>query len=204
MKIKKYLLFMSFACMLINAGYAQRFKGGLHIGLLATQVDRDERSGYNKPGLFLGVFSNIPFRDGKIKLQMEIDYAQKGSRSPSTDPTRYKIALHQIEIPVVFGWKVWKEFSLEGGLSLNIIAGANEYYDGKKLPRNTGGCKFNFIETGVIAGVSYTFKEHYALFFRFNYSLFPTLGTNVILRDGRRLDGHMFNNALLFGFSYQF
>ena len=188
----------------MHSGYAQRFKGGLHIGLLATQVDGDDFSGYKKPGLFFGGFSNIPFYDGKMKLQLEIDYAQKGSRSPSANAFRYKIVLHQVEVPVVFGWKFWKEFSLEAGISVNIIAGANEYFNNEIIPRNEGGCKFKFIETGAIAGVNYTFSEHYALFFRFNYSLFPPLGTNVVQRVGNDYRRYIFNNAMLFGFGYQF
>ena len=79
MKNKKWIGIIA-ACILINMGHAQQFKGGFYIGFLATQVDGDDFSGYKKPGLFFGMFANIPFKNGKIKLQMEIDYAQKGSR----------------------------------------------------------------------------------------------------------------------------
>jgi len=200
---KKYLFFMVFACMLINANYAQRFKGGFHIGLLATQVDGDEFGGYKKPGLFIGTFANIPFEGRKIKLQLEIDYAQKGSKSPAISAYRYKIALHQIEIPVIFGWNFWKELSLEVGASANIIASSKEYFDNVAVPSDAGGSKFYFFELGGIGGLSYMFKEHYALFFRFNYSLSP-IGRSVIQRDGKKLEKYMRNNAMLFGFSYQF
>jgi len=202
-KVCNYLFFIIIAGMLLNAGYAQTFKGGFHIGLLATQVDGDDRSGYKKPGLFLGAFANVPFKE-MFKFQLEIDYAQKGSRSPATDLTRYRIVLHQIEVPVLFGCKLWKEFSGEVGLSLNIIASAKEYYNNLVvLPEDGGGCKFNLFECGGIAGLSYMFKEHYSLFFRFNYSISP-LGTNVVLRGQDRLRKYTWNNALLFGFSYQF
>jgi hypothetical protein len=201
--VKRKLFFTVFICLLIHTGYSQRFKGGFHIGLLATQVDRDEHDGYKKPGLFLGVFSNIPFREGKIKLQMELDYAQKGSRSPATHPVLYRITLHQIEIPLLFGWNFWKEFTLELGLSPNIIASAKEYQNNVLVAPNSGGSKFYLFELGGIAGAGYLFKEHYNLFFRFNYSISP-VGRSVILREGNKLEGWMYNNALLFGFGYQF
>jgi hypothetical protein len=202
---RQSLFFIILACLLINASYAQVFKGGFHIGLLATQVDGDNFGGYKKPGLFLGAFANIPFPEKRIKLQMEIDYAQKGSRSPSSNAFRYRIVLHQIEIPLVFGWNFWKELSLELGVSPNIIASAKEYYDNVAvMPDENGGCKFNFFEMGGIAGLSYMFKEHYALFFRFNYSLFPPLGRNAVERDGQKFEKYIFNNAILFGFCYQF
>ena len=199
MKNKKWIGILA-ACILMNVGYAQRFKGGMHIGLLATQVDGDDFSGYKKPGLFLGAFANIPFEAKKIKLQLEIDYAQKGSKSPGTSAYPYKIALHQIEVPVIFGWNFWKELSVEVGLSPNIVAGAKEYVNNELV---SNGSKFYLFELGGIAGLSYMFKEHYALFFRFNYSISP-LGRSVILRDGDKLEKYMFNNGLLFGFCYQF
>jgi hypothetical protein len=200
----KKIFFIIIVCTLINTGYAQTFKGGFHIGLLATQVDGDDFSGYKKPGLFLGAFANIPFKE-MFKFQLEIDYAQKGSRAPASNPYRYRIVLHQIEVPLLFGCKLWKEFTGEVGVSLNIIASAKEYYDNiLVLPEDGSGCKFNFIETGGILGLSYIFKEHYALFFRFNYSLYPTLGTNVGPRGVHKLQKYTWNNAMLFGFSYQF
>ena len=203
MKKKKYLFFILLVCAVLNDLHAQRFKGGMHIGLLATQVDGDDFGGYKKPGLFAGAFVNVPFEQKQIKLQLEIDYAQKGSRSPSTTAFRYRIVLHQIEIPVVFGWNFWKNFSLDLGLSPNIIASAKEYYNDELIRLDAGGSKFYSFEFGGIGGVNYMFKDHYALFFRFNYSISP-LGRSVITRSRRKIERGMFNNAMLFGFSYQF
>ena len=198
----KTLIFIILAFTLINAGYAQRFKGGAHIGLLATQVDGDRWGGYKKPGLFLGVFANIPFSEKKMKLQLEIDYAQKGSKNPASEPFRYKIALHQIEVPVVFGWNFWRKLSLEAGLSFNIIASAKEFEGGELVPDNAGGSKFYPFELGVIGGLSYSIKEHFTLFFRMNYSISP-IGRSVV-NSGVKLEHYMYNNAMLFGLSYQF
>jgi hypothetical protein len=189
--------------MFMHTGYAQKIKGGFHIGLLATQVDGDDFGGYKKPGLFVGAFANVPFKE-MFKFQMEIDYAQKGSRSPASSSYRYRIVLHQIEIPILIGCKLWKEFSGEIGVSLNIVASAKEYYDNiVVLPEDGSACKFNLFECGGIAGLSYMFKEHYSLFFRFNYSISP-LGTNVVLRGHNKLQKYTWTNAMLFGFSYQF
>ncbi len=202
MEIKKGICVI-IICILINAGYAQRFKGGAQIGLLATQVDGDEFGGYKKPGLFLGAFANVPFLEGKIKLQLEIDYAQKGSRSPSSSSYRYRIVLHQIEVPVLFGWNFWKGFILELGPSFNVIASAKEYYDNELVPPDAGGSKFYLFEVGGIAGINYLFKEHYGVSFRMNYSLSP-IGKSAIQRSGRTLERYMWTNAMLFSFYYQF
>ena len=185
------------------SGNAQRFKGGAHVGLLATQVDGDDWGGYKKPGLFVGVFGNLPFEEKRIKLQLEINYAQKGSRSPASASVRYRIALHQVEVPVLFGWNFWKGLSLEVGASLNVLASAKEYVDNVLVPSNANGNKFYLFEAGGIAGIDYLFKEHFGVSFRMNYSLSP-IGKGVIARKGDKLQQYMWNNALLFRFYYQF
>jgi hypothetical protein len=202
MEKTKWICFLVVLFM-INTGYAQRFKAGAHTGLFATQVDGDNMSGYKKPGLFLGVFGNLPFPEKKIKLQMEINYAQKGSKSIASAPFRYRISLHQIEVPALFGWNFWKEFSLEAGLSVNVIASAKEYVDNELVPPNSGGSSFNLFEIGGIAGLSYIFKEHFGLSFRMGYSLSP-IGRSAIGRDGDKLEKYMMNNTMLFRFYYQF
>ena len=184
-------------------GNAQRFKGGVHIGLLATQVDGDNWSGYKKPGLFVGVFGNLPFEEKQIKLQLEINYAQKGSRNPSWASFRYRIATHQIEMPVLFGWNFWKGMSLEVGPSFNILASAKEYLDNVAVLPDANGSKFNFFELGGVAGIDYLIKEHFGLSFRMNYSLSP-IGRSVNLRSGSKLERYMWSNAMLFRFYYQF
>ncbi|MDR2411030.1 MAG: PorT family protein [Bacteroidales bacterium] len=189
--------------LMVNAGYAQRFKAGVHTGLLATQVDGDDLGGYKKPGVFLGVFGNLPFPDKKIKLQMEINYAQKGSKTTSKDSYRYRIALHQVELPFLFGWDFWKEFSLEAGLSANVIASAKEYVDNELVLPNSGGSKFNLFEIGGIAGLNYVLKNHWGLSFRMGYSLSP-IGRDAVGRDGRKLERYMWNNTMLFRLYYQF
>jgi hypothetical protein len=187
----------------MSYGYAQRFKAGVHIGLMATQVDGDEMSGYKKPGIFLGVFGNLPFPDKKIRLQMEINYAQKGSKSPAANSYRYRIALHQVELPILFGWDFWKELSLEVGPSINVIASAKEYVDEVWVEPNSGGSKFNLFEVGGIVGLNYVFAGHFGLSFRMGYSLSP-VGRSVIERDGRKLEHSMRNNTMLFRFYYRF
>ncbi|MDR0367552.1 MAG: PorT family protein [Bacteroidales bacterium] len=185
------------------AAKAQRFKGGTHIALLATQVDGDEWGGYRKPGVLVGVFGNLPFEKKKTKLQMEINYAQKGSRNPSGESFRYRIALHQVEVPFLFGWNFMKGFSLEAGASFNVLASAKEFFNNEVVPPDAGGSRFYLFELGGIAGVDYLIKEHFGVSFRLNYSLSP-IGEGAIQRNGRKLSRYLWNNAMLFRFYYQF
>jgi hypothetical protein len=210
MKKRKQLYCMLLCLFALTQVHAQRFKGGAHIGLLATQVDGDNHGGYKKPGLFLGVFANLPFPEKRLQLQLELNYAQKGSRVPSnvsedgsSVSNSYKIALHQIELPLVLGWNFWKKFSLEAGASCNILASAKESVMNIGVASDEGGSRFYLFELGGIAGINYCFKEHFGLSFRMNYSLSP-IGRSVELKQGRKLEKYMWNNALLFRFYYQF
>ena len=199
----KAIFSVSIVLLICLSASAQRFKGGAHIGLLATQVDGDDWGGYKKPGLFVGVFGNLPFEEKRIKLQLEINYAQKGSRNPSSASFRYRIALHQVEVPLLFGWNFWKGLSLEVGPSFNLLASAKEFYDNEAVPPDAGGSKFYFFELGGIAGIDYLIKEHFGISFRMNYSLSP-IGDGAVLRQGRKLGKYLWNNAMLFRFYYQF
>lgn len=203
MKSIKIIFCITLLFLLCLSAQAQRFKGGAHIGLLATQVDGDEWGGYKKPGLFIGVFGNLPFEAKRTKLQLEINYAQKGSRNPSRASFRYKIVSHQVEVPVLFGWNFWEGLSLEVGASLNVLASAKEFLDNIAIDPDAGGAKFYLFEAGGIAGLEYLVKEHFGISFRMNYSLSP-IGENAVSRNGRKLGKYMFNNAMLFRFYYQF
>ena len=163
--------------LLVNtslAGFSQKFKGGIHVGLLVTQVDGDEHSGYKKAGLFVGGFVNYPFEKVPLVLQLELNYAQKGSKN---NAIQYKISTHQIEMPLLLMWNCWKGLHIDLG--------------------------FYFCDLGGIAGLHYAIKEKFIVGGRFNYSLSP-IGVNAIVRNAKKVQTYMWSNALLFYVAYQF
>lgn len=201
MILRKGCFILCCFCCLLSL-QAQKFKGGLHAGLLATQVDGDDRGNYNKPGLFVGAFTAIPFHHERMSIQLEIDYAQKGSkaRGKISDGSfnKSRLALHQIEVPVLYNWKFIRNFSLTGGLSFNMIVKYKEYdLTGEPYPEDVTAYDINFFELGLLLGLNYHLKEHYGLSFRYGYSITP-LGPSLYRRIGLR------NNFLQFHFSYTF
>lgn len=196
--MRKKNIVLLIGCLLVVSAQAQRFKGGLHAGLLATQVDGDNHSGYKKAGLFIGAFTNLPFPEKKIQIQFELNYSQKGS---SANPI-YRIALHQVEPAVLFGWNFWKNFLLEAGLSFNVVASEKEYVNQSLVIHPDGSNFYRFNLEGV-GGLGYRFNEHWGASFRYIYSISP-LGTTYKLKSGRPVEGYMWNNCLLFRLYYQF
>ena len=190
---KKTILF-TFCFLLTVFAQAQGFKGGLHVGLLATQVDGDDHGGFHKLGFFGGVFTNFTLPNEKMQFQFELNYAQKGSAAKP----KYKISLHQVEPTVLFGWKFWNKFMLEAGLSCNIVASAKEYVNQSLIASDEGGSRFYRINADAIGGLSYRLNDHWGVSFRASYSM-PIGRASV-----KTVEKNMFNNCLLFRLYYQF
>ncbi len=178
-------------------GFAQIFKGGGHLGMLVSQVDGDEHSGYKKLGLFVGGFVNFPFQKQPLALQLELNYAQKGSKDNNI---QYKISTHQIEMPLFLMWNCWKELHLDIGLSFDILVSANEFLHKNKIEDMN---RFYFCDLGGIVGIHYAIKDKFIIGGRFNYSLSP-IGINAISRKNRKIQTFMWSNALIFFVAYQF
>ena len=71
---------------------SQNFNGGLIGGISTSQVSGDNLSGYNKAGLFLGLFSETPV-SSITNLKMEMNFIQKGSKNPKMNKMEFLIYL---------------------------------------------------------------------------------------------------------------
>ncbi len=203
---KKILFLFLYSFTIILNNYSQKFNGGLHLGLLATQVDGDFRGNYNKPGLFTGAFVNFPFYKETMSIQLEINYAQKGSKSQNkfNDGTldKSRISLHQIEMPILYNYTFVNNLSATAGLSFNMLVNKKVYDRYGNLDKiNEEEFQFRFFELGLLLGLNYIIKKHYGLSFRYGYSLTP-IGISHDIRP-RFIKG-LRNNFLQFHFSYQF
>lgn len=204
--IKKIILISFFPLFFAYSSSAQKFKGGLHIGLLGTQVDGDFRGNYNKPGLFAGAFVLLPFYHETMGIQMELNYAQKGSKSQGKNPdgtlNKSRLSLHQIEVPVLYRWEFINNLSVMGGLSFNMIVNSKVYdISGSVMQDWEHDYNIKFFELGLLLGLNYIVQDHYEFSFRYGYSLTP-IGISHDTR--RRFLGGLRNNFLQFHFSYQF
>jgi hypothetical protein len=200
----KYIVCLCACLLTTGAVWGQKFHGGGRLAIQFTQVDGDDLGGYNKVGLLTGGFANVSFLNERIKLQIELNYAQKGSKSttenhPNNIP--YRLDIHQIELPVLFGWNIWKGFWIEAGPSFNFNFLTVEKQNSQKVESNPGAFRL-FVLEGV-AGIGYAFKGHLMLYGRFGYSFTP-VAKMIIDRNNTRLWSNAYNNVLQFGFAYQF
>jgi len=119
--MKPFFIALSFLIALSalpQTTYAQRFRGGISGGLTLGQLDGDDLSGFNKPGISAGPFVSAILSD-RWQLGVELLYSQLGSRKTLGDPASAsldKIAIQAVEVPLLLRFQEWK-FLLTGGVS---------------------------------------------------------------------------------------
>ncbi|MDR1792096.1 MAG: outer membrane beta-barrel protein, partial [Bacteroidales bacterium] len=153
MQKNKILVIIGVLMLLGSSVLAQKFSGGVKAALVISQVDGDNLSGYNKVGAMAGAFANFTFLNERLKLQLDLDYIQKGSRQPQTGdvPDSYKMSVQQVEVPVLLGVRLFSGFWLEVGPSFDITFKGKEYLNGIEA---AGSATFKVFELEALAGVN--------------------------------------------------
>jgi hypothetical protein len=172
---------------------AQRFKGGILIGMNASQIEGDSYAGFYKGGLLAGAFVNTELRD-KFGAQLEIKYSAKGSSTYKDDPNPLKIQLNYIDVPILGTYEAVENLKIEAGISFNYLFKA-EYYQ-YTWYNEWYGDEPNSIETSLCLGINYAFFNRFDLNVRWNYSLFPVHSEYSGSDFG---EGAWYNHVLNFG-----
>lgn len=175
---------------------AQRFKGGIVLGMNVSQIDGDKFAGYNKAGVVGGAFVFTEFKD-KWSALMEIRYAAKGSATPKYYSYTTKYLLQYIEIPLLAQYEPVNKLKLQFGISIGYLFNASQN-DGN------GYEKFDEIPTrgeiAVSAGINYTLTKHFDVNARFSYSVLPVFSNYTGSTYGT---GAWYNNVITFALYYR-
>ncbi|MBP7463828.1 MAG: PorT family protein [Bacteroidales bacterium] len=174
--------------LLTTAAGAQEFFAGATGGLVISQIDGDSFGGYHKFAGSGAVYVRNNLGD-KWGYKMELRYIQKGSKATNliySPRPFYKAALDYIEIPFLFSFRPVKlkipptidlkfnqRLHLQAGLSLGYLFHATE--DEGSGP-NEATFAFRKIEIGAHAGITWYFGPHWALDYRFSYTVLPIRG----------------------------
>lgn len=187
--------------LLSGVTYAQRFNGGIHGGLVGSQVAGDRFSGYNKAGISAGGWVSLRFTTHS-EFQMELSYIQKGSReNPNYEKNRFEeyiMRLGYAELPVLYRLIYSEKLNFETGLSMNFLIHHYERYKSEELFNPFAKSNLCFI-----LGLSYTLNDRLRVNFRTNNSL-NSIRTERVNGDVYRLFGHgQFSDALVFALYYK-
>ena len=201
--IKKIFILTLFL-LFVSAVFAQRFEGGVLVGLNATQVEGDTYKGYYKPGLVAGFYVQTDIAPA-IFAAMEIKYAQKGARNKpvKNDPTKYIMRLGYIDIPAYIAFRTNDRGSIIAGLSTGILVHAKEYDNYGEYPVEDQNA-FNTIDLQAMAGFQFDFLDNMKVDLRFALSIIPIRGHPGETPPNQYWINNQFNNVISLGLYYRF
>lgn len=181
--------------ILANNINAQEFNGGIYGSIVASQVDGDFYSGYNKLGFGIGGYVNR-FVHNKIALQLALRYIQKGSYKKS-DAVYYQCNLQYAEIPLSVRYFHWEKIDIEAGVSIGYLIKAKEKRDGYEI---INAPLFNKTELSSIVGVNYDASKRINIGCHFMYSL---LFVRPHSKNYNSMKSGQHNNLLMFTLAYK-
>jgi opacity protein-like surface antigen len=206
--MKKFLIIVLFAVPVMIS--AQRFNGGVLVGICASQVDGDTYAGFDKVGLQGGVFVNTKFTKA-WGAQMEIKYNGKGARKKTSesDPETYSLTLHYIDLPLMVNFTIQDKFIIDAGFVPGYLFAKNGEEDGIKFSDEEIRA-FKKVDLSWLLGLNYKITDNFIVNIRYSYSLFSIRDyENVNANYGiiAQIFGYTngdYNNFLTMGIYYQF
>lgn len=201
--MKKQYIFFVLLCLPF-LGAAQNFDAGLKAGISASQISGDDLSGYNKPGIYAGVFTSLDISD-RSTLALEINYIEKGSRDYAQpdkgDYYSYKLMLNYVEVPLTYQFFINEKISLEVGPSFAVLLKRenNEEDQDGIIP---GQDPFKNYELAINTSINYWINEHWAGGIRHSESILPVRkhnsGATYWFNRGQHINMLRFYAAYLF------
>ena len=179
--------------------HAQKFGGGIILGISTSQVSGDNLGGFNKAGLLIGGFIDLQISN-RLKGQMEMTFIQKGSNNPKMNENNYSdISLSYVEIPLLLKYQQSRTIAIEGGIetAFLISASENDIY-GQNIYNSKG--EFNTTDIGIFIGLNYFINTRVILNSRISNSILPirahASGATFQLNKGQ------YNSVLSFSVRY--
>tara|TARA_B100000902_G_scaffold163425_2_gene158600 strand:- start:15618 stop:16217 length:600 start_codon:yes stop_codon:yes gene_type:complete len=152
--------------------FSQNFNGGVICGVSGTQVSGDYLGGFNKAGLFLGIFTEIPSTN-YTNIKMEMNFVQKGSNNPEMGKNNIPdISTSYVEIPISFNYYQNESINIESGLQTAILLRSFESDLMGKI-ESDDILKFNKWDIGLFLGVNYIIYSNLILNSRISNSIIP-------------------------------
>ena len=178
------------------------FSGGLVIGAVGSQVDGDQHDGYHRFAPMGGFWVSRLFTD-RCGGRFEFRYIGKGSlKNEGTGAERrkvYGLALHYIELPVIFEYHFLERWVAGLGISGGYLLSAKEENQYGNLLVG-GRKKFRPYEVAAHARVAFNLTTRCNVTLGASYSIVPIRGK----MEGWAGRNGQFNNLLTFGLDYVF
>ena len=168
----KHKLILCFFTFFTFFSFSQNFKGGVIAGVSTSQVSGDYLGGFNKAGLFLGVFTELPISPIS-NIKMEMNFIQKGSNNPKMfENNMPDISTSYIEVPISIHYYQNEITALEAGLQTAFLLTSTDNDISGNIQSNINH-PFNNIDLGAFIGMNYHLTDNILLNSRISNSIFP-------------------------------
>ncbi len=153
--------------------FSQNFKGGVIGGVSTSQVSGDNLGGFNKAGLYIGVFTELPI--SKISnIKLEMNYIQKGSNNPKMLENGYTdISTSYIEVPISVNYYQNEITCFEVGIQTAFLLNFSDNDLSGAITNNPDTPDFNKIDLGAFIGMNYHLTDNILLNSRISNSILP-------------------------------
>lgn len=202
------------------------FGGGFVLGKTFSAMSADNIPGYWKTGITAGLFGNVKLVDNynaRILLQMTMDFTMKGTRTKPnfgakglSRRDKQSTSLGYIEIPLLLRFRfnsietdndgVWLDF----GPSISFLLyqkTVQRYHVGTSAGTSSLGnvssdyYDLHLFEFSFLAGLTYIFKRHHGISFRYSHSILPIGTPEYEVTNGLLKKHH--NSVFYLTYSYQ-
>lgn len=184
---------------------AQDFHAGLQFGIVPSQVDGDEMTGFNKIGLTSGAFVERDINE-KFFLFTDLAFTMKGSRvasSKNIDFNKIELTTNYIDWGLYAGYRLNDKISLKAGLIPSVLIYQKQMTAGgfESLYENPFRA-FNLLFSG---GANYRFSKHFSINASYNYSITSIRpGELVIIDTHIGVSNAQYHHYLNFSLMYHF
>lgn len=200
----RFLIVFSLAFLSLGI-QAQVFDAGLFAGFLATQVNGDAVSGFDKAGLAGGGFVKAQLSD-RIALRLEIGYAGKGSRKPAypdaNDFSTWGYTFHYMDVPVMLEYDLPTGAFFYSGPYTGVLISGSQYQDGVEY--EIANPPMKSYDLGFTTGAGYELESGLFGMVRYSMSLLPIRPSPDPGNQTRFYDGGMSNICVHFTLGYNF
>ncbi len=152
--------------------FSQNFKGGVIAGVSTSQVSGDNLGGFNKAGLYLGVFTELPLSPIS-NIKMEMNYIQKGSNNPKIfENNMPDISTSYIEVPISVNYFQTEITFFEVGIQTAFLLNFSDNDMYGPIP-NDQSIAFKKVDLGTFIGMSHHLTDKIILNSRISNSILP-------------------------------
>lgn len=208
MRLRSYLLVFVVMMLVSHTVDAQRFRGGLTLGLNVSQVDGDEIYGFRKYGFHGGAIGTIPLKKNFL-FTLETLYSQKGANQPRSTLyyRQYRVDLNYVEIPFYLQYNDKDVFTIGAGFSYGRLVEVKEWEKGVRTSTSLMGENAHFDRGDYLALIDVKFRiiARLSMNVRYQYSL-NRIRVAEFSDDfqQRQWTRKQFNNNITFRVAYMF